>query len=117
MSNQFQPLDSVDSLRAALDQAQTVTVVLFNHDPWCPISARAHREMSAVSHPIHLIDVSRHRDITAELARATGIRHESPQAFVLRNGQVDWSASHGSITARAVAAALDSKSSLSVDES
>jgi hypothetical protein len=35
-----------------------------------------------------------------------GVAHESPQVIVLRNGQVVWNASHFSITAQAVTAAV-----------
>lgn len=56
--------------------------------------------------PVSLVDVARQRDLARRIAEQTGIRHESPQVLVLRDGVAVWSASHRAITAAAVAAAL-----------
>ncbi len=53
-----------------------------------------------------LVDVRRHHALGQAVARRTGVRHESPQILVLVDGQVAWHASHGRITAVAVAEAL-----------
>ncbi len=92
---------------AALDQlfarSHTASVVVFLHDPFCPISAAAYREMSQVADDVALIDVARAQDLSHLIEARTGVRHESPQVLVLRNGQAVWSASHHAITAEAVA--------------
>jgi bacillithiol system protein YtxJ len=44
--------------------------------------------------------------LAAELARRTGVRHESPQVLLLRGGRAAWSASHAAVTAEAVERAL-----------
>jgi bacillithiol system protein YtxJ len=36
------------------------------------------------------------------LAQRTGVRHESPQIFLLRQGQVAWQASHYGINRQAL---------------
>ena len=41
-----------------------------------------------------------------EAARRTGVAHQSPQAFVVRDGKTVWDASHFDITAEAVEAAV-----------
>jgi bacillithiol system protein YtxJ len=46
------------------------------------------------------------RELSRRVAEQTGIRHESPQAIILRNGQAVWSASHFDITAEAVEQAV-----------
>lgn len=107
----FIPIKAVDELEQWLQRSEEDTVVLFNHDPWCPISARALAEVEEVQADIALIDVARERSVTREIAQRTGIRHESPQVIVLRHGAPVWSASHYSITTDAVEQALGASAS------
>jgi bacillithiol system protein YtxJ len=103
---EFATITDVDGLEQAIVASQAGTVVLFNHDPYCPVSAAAFDEMRGFEGDVRLIDVSRLRDVTRELAQRTGVRHESPQIIVLRDGEATWSASHFRITADAVAKAV-----------
>lgn len=64
--------------------------------------------MAEVETDVAAVDVSGHRDLSDEIERRTGIRHESPQAFVIQNGVPIWSASHGGITSLAISLALNS---------
>ena len=50
-----------------------------------------------------LVDVIEDREISAEITRASSVRHESPQVLLLKGGRVVWHASHYGITAEAVA--------------
>ncbi|HUG15587.1 MAG TPA: bacillithiol system redox-active protein YtxJ [Thermomicrobiales bacterium] len=106
MTESFPRIETIDELDAAFARSRENPVVLFNHDPWCPISARAFRALAQQPHPLSLIDVSRRRDITLELARRTGVRHESPQVIVVHDGAARWAASHFAITAGDVDAAV-----------
>lgn len=81
-------------------------VLLFKHSNTCPISAAAYEQMERVSAEVSLIVVQRERELSREVESRTGVRHESPQALVLRRGEVVWSASHFDVTAEAVEAAL-----------
>ena len=55
---------------------------------------------------ISLVIVQRASELSRRVAEQTGIQHESPQAIVLRNGGVVWSASHFDITTEAVEQAV-----------
>jgi bacillithiol system protein YtxJ len=55
---------------------------------------------------IVLVEVQRSRELSNEIENRLGVRHESPQVIVLRNGQVVWDASHFKVTADAVADAV-----------
>jgi bacillithiol system protein YtxJ len=55
---------------------------------------------------IWLVDVQRSQDLSREIERRTGIRHESPQVILLSHGRPRWSASHRHITASAIQHAL-----------
>lgn len=77
--------------------------VLYKHSPMCGASAAAARQVRAFmdSHPhvpVYLVDVIRDRALAREVARRLALRHESPQAVVLRDGSVVWSGSHGAVT-------------------
>jgi hypothetical protein len=62
--------------------------------------------MSQVPEPVYLVDVAQQQDLSRRIAEQTGVRHQSPQVLVLRQGEAVWSASHRAITAAAVIAAL-----------
>ena len=77
-------------------------VILFKHSTTCPISAAAYQQMSRYDGEVSLVVVQSAREISRRIEKQTGVRHESPQAIILRNGRAVWSASHWSITADAV---------------
>jgi bacillithiol system protein YtxJ len=101
----------VDSM-AALEPlfAAEGPVALFLDDPWCPVGRRAKRELAELGMALPTIDVSRHRDLTAEVERRTGVQHESPQLIVLQKGQPAWDASHGRISAERLRGVLSALS-------
>ena len=103
MTTRFLPIRDVEALDELLTGAGVV--VLFLHDPACPISRAAHREMARLGGDVPLVDVRYTHDVSRTIAARTGIRHESPQVIVLRDGQAIWSASHYDITTHGVSAA------------
>jgi bacillithiol system protein YtxJ len=52
--------------------------------------------------------VVENRKLSNAVANRFGIRHESPQALLIKDGLVVWHASHWSITSEALGAALRS---------
>lgn len=101
----FVPVKNQRALDELIARSHKSPVVLFKHSLTCPISARAYREMQQYDGEVALVVVQDARDVSSAVATATGIRHESPQAIILRNGRPVWSASHFDITAAAVAQA------------
>ncbi|MDQ3685616.1 MAG: bacillithiol system redox-active protein YtxJ [Acidobacteriota bacterium] len=106
METQFTKIDDTQALDEWFDRSHRQAVILFKHSSTCPISSAAYREMKALGGEVGIIVVQRARDASREVAARTGVRHESPQAFIIRNGQSVWTASHWNITADAVAEAL-----------
>ena len=102
MDEHFTPITNTASLDALFASSATQPVILFKHDPYCPISTRAYREMERVQGDVSLIDVEQDKAIASAVAERTGIRHESPQVIVVKDGQPVWSASHFNIKADAV---------------
>lgn len=93
MSAQFTHLPNIEALDDLISSSGQERVVLFKHDPHCPISARAYREMEQLTGAVALIDVEEHNDMAQEIAGRTSIEHQSPQVIVLQDGQAVWSAS------------------------
>ena len=106
MKNQFITVDDQDGLQALFTLSHERPVILFKHSLTCPISGAAYQEMSNLESDISLIVVQRARDVAREVETRTGVRHESPQAIVLRRGEAVWNASHWRVTSEAVEAAV-----------
>ncbi|MGI9108118.1 MAG: bacillithiol system redox-active protein YtxJ [Pyrinomonadaceae bacterium] len=106
----FASIMETRELDELIARSHAAPVVLFKHSTTCPISARAHRQMSGLSTKeagqVALIVVQHARELSRLVAEQTGIQHESPQAIILRNGQAVWSASHYDITAEVVEQAV-----------
>lgn len=108
----LRPLHDADEL-AGLGRHEVA--VLYKHSPACWLSARALREVRAFAAghphtPVYMLDVLGQPSMAREVAQRYGIRHQSPQAIVLRHGEPDWHGSHGGITAAALEEATGSGS-------
>ena len=103
---EFIPLAGTEELERLFARSHDGPVILFKHSNTCPISSAAYREMKRIGGDVALVVVQKARDVSRAVESRTGIRHESPQALVLRGGVAVWSASHWNITAETVADAL-----------
>src|SRR6201995_2143294 len=106
METQFNPVSDAAAREQLCERSNEEPVLLFKHSETCPISARAYREMRGVKSPVSIVVVQKNRDVSREVESRTGVRHESPQALVLRGGKAVWSATHFDVTADAVEEAL-----------
>lgn len=104
----FRPLTSNDQTDAAIAESWSRPVLIFKHSFSCGTSAEAHEELSTLGEVpiIYLVDVQASRAVSRAMADRFGIRHESPQALLLWQGQVQWAASHYHVTADEVRQAL-----------
>lgn len=85
--------------------------VIYKHSNRCPMCFLARREIEKFSRgrpevSVFEIDVIGSRPLSDLVAERFGVRHESPQAILVRDGQVTWSASHLSVTAKRIEKAL-----------
>jgi len=99
MKARFNEIQNTGELDALIEKSNEQSVILFKHSTTCPISAGVYQEISNADADINLIVVQHARDVSAAIAEKTGIRHESPQAIVLKNGKVVYHASHYDVTA------------------
>ena len=107
-------LSAVDELEQLLAESQTRPVLLFKHSRSCGVSAEAldelieHLSGNQADAQYAMVTVQTHRDVSNAVAARLGIRHETPQAIVVREGRVSWSASHFRVNAQAIHNALRS---------
>jgi monothiol bacilliredoxin len=109
MGNKFFRIDDRAALENLLTDSTKKPVIVFKHSNACSISARAYREMEKVD-DVNILEVQSARDVSRELANLTGVRHETPQVIVLRDGKAVWNASHFDVTAADVMKAVESHS-------
>ena len=110
MGNKFLKIDDREALDSLLTDSKQKPVIVFKHSNACSISSRAYREMEKVDGQVNILEVQSAREISRELANLTGVRHETPQVIVLRDGKAVWNASHFDVQAAAVAKAVASHS-------
>ena len=101
---ELRKLSRMDELDGWLERSHREPVWVFKHSLTCPISGAALDEFRAFvadddSSSYALIEVQTARELSNELARRTGVRHESPQALLLRDDQAVWHDSHWRIRA------------------
>ncbi len=102
MKARFNEIHDTEELDALIEKSNEQAIVLFKHSSTCPISAGVYQEISKADADINLIIVQRARNVSAAVAEKTGVRHESPQALVIKNGKVVYHASHYNVTAQEV---------------
>lgn len=106
MPHPFYPVPDVATLEAWFARSATEPVVFFNYDRFCPINVIAYGRLAYLETSVALVDVTRDHEVKRALAARTGVRHESPQVIVVREGCAAWSAAHGAITVAGVQQAV-----------
>ena len=108
MGKSFFKIDNRETLDKLITDSKTQPIVIFKHSNACGISSAAYREMEKFEGQVNLLEVQSARDVSHELADLTGIRHETPQVIVFKDGKAVWNASHFDVKASAVSQALES---------
>jgi bacillithiol system protein YtxJ len=98
-------------LEQLLARSTTDPVLIFKHSTQCSISAQAYEEFSDFAEGAHdllcgTVLVIENRKLSNVIAERFGVRHESPQALLIKEGRVVWHASHWSITSGSLSDAL-----------
>ena len=107
-------MKNLDSL-ADLDQAlanRKGKMVLYKHSTACGVCDDAIEEVQAFVNArpsvaeFYYLDLLAHRDVSNAIALRLGVKHESPQAIVLEDGQVAAVLNHRAIRVAALEKAL-----------
>lgn len=99
-----------------LERSKTHPVIIFKHSTQCAISDQVYEEFtrfleSTGDITCGLVLVVEWRAVSNAVESILGIRHESPQAILLKDGKPKWNASHWSITSDALTRAIYAESS------
>ena len=109
------PLSDLDMLEAAIAESVERPVLLFKHSRTCGVSCEALDELqthvaehagNSSGASYKMITVQSHRGLSDSAAERLGIRHETPQVILLKDGRAVWNTSHFRITAAALARAI-----------
>jgi bacillithiol system protein YtxJ len=105
-------LETVGDVDSLLAESATRPVLIFKHSDTCGTSFEAldelveHLNESTLDVRYAMVTVQDFRDVSTAIASKLGVRHETPQALLVRDGRVLWAVSHFRVTAAAVEAAL-----------
>ena len=104
----------IEDLDRLLAQTSERPLLLFKHSVTCGTSAEAldelidHLNEDQLDARYAIVTVQSHRELSNAVSARLGVRHETPQALLIRDGRVIWSASHFRVTAAAVQSAIRS---------
>ena len=108
MSANFITVNSLEALDALFEESHRNAIVLFKHSNTCGISADIIEQVGDVDGNVNVIVVQQRRDISNAVAERTGYRHQSPQAFVIKDGKAVYHATHYGINSKDIEAGLKS---------
>ena len=107
MGNKFFKIDDRRTLDQLITDSKNKPILIFKHSNACGISSAAYRELEKLEDQVNVLEVQSARDVSRELSDLTGIRHETPQVIVFKDGKAVWNASHFEVKAGAVRKALE----------
>lgn len=91
---------------SALERSHDEPVLIFKHSNACSVSGRANRQIAQLTEAedpfVYRITVQKKRALSGVIASELGIRHETPQAILLKDGEPVFDTSHFSVTAQAI---------------
>ena len=92
----MQELHSIEDWNRIVEQSSTEPVLVIKHSTTCPISAAGYKEFQSFETdiPKYCVIVQTSKDVSQKIAEDTGVKHESPQAMFIKNGEAVWNASH-----------------------
>lgn len=115
---QYKEIRETEALEHVWASSRQRPVLLFKHSTQCPISAGALEEFrdyldGADEHiEAYLVKVIEDRPVSDKIEEMTGVNHESPQIFLLKDEDVRWHTSHSKITTESIGEALRSVTEL-----
>lgn len=99
----FNYIDTADKLDALFAESYEHPVALLKHSSSCGISAHTMYQLDETDALVSVLVVQDHRELSNVVAMRTGYRHQTPQAFVLRDGRSIYQATHYAIDPQKVA--------------
>jgi bacillithiol system protein YtxJ len=82
--------------------------VIYKHSPRCAISYLALKNVESLPSTdkekadFHMVDVVGQRPISMHISDTLSIRHESPQLFIIKDGEIIWHGSHHQVKSEVI---------------
>lgn len=107
--SELKQITSESEWESILQESNEKPVFLFKHSTTCPVSANAYKEYQDFPTNLdkYFLIVSESRPVSNQVAEDLGIKHESPQIFLLNDGKAVWNTSHWNITEENIKEALE----------
>lgn len=101
---------SMEEWEHVRNQSKEEPVFLMKHSSTCPISAAGYREFDKFETdiPKYYLIVQRSRPLSNEVEGELGIQHQSPQLFLMKDGEAVWHESHYEISQSNIKSAIES---------
>lgn len=97
-----------DELSDMLKASNTKPQVIYKHSNRCATSFFALKNIQRLSEEerrkadFYMVDVIGQRALSSQISEMLGVRHESPQLIILKDGEVCWHGSHHNVGAEAI---------------
>ncbi len=93
----WQIISSASDIEKVFQQSTETPVLLFKHSTRCGTSSLAKSRLDKINNlpiPTYYVDVIAMRAFSNEIAKRSGVTHESPQVLLLYKNEVVYDASH-----------------------
>ena len=103
------PITSNEAVETIVEKSHTTAQIIFKDSVTCGISAFAKsklvdgNELLIEKADFNYLDLLSYRSVSNYIANYLGVIHQSPQIFVIKNGEVVHTSSHHSIEPRTIA--------------
>ena len=105
-------LTEVGDLKEVWNASEESPVLLFKLSTTCPINAEAFKEYTTflsnddVNRDAYFVKIQDSRPVSDKIAEELQVQHESPQLFIIKDGEQVWHTSEN-ITAEKIVEALE----------
>ena len=110
----WHPITEKEKVADLIQESEKKTILIFKHSTRCGISRMVLKNFESEwqlpesdNYKLYYLDLLQNRDVSNEVARVTGVDHESPQLIILKDGKVVHHDSHHSIKAETAKQYLD----------
>lgn len=101
-------LSDSEEFQSILEKSTSQPQLIYKHSNQCSVSFIAKEDLDSKSEKLsqfadlYMIDVIQQREISNTIATLLKVRHESPQALLLKDGSVVWIGSHWDVNAQEI---------------
>ena len=94
MPARFNQITTEEQLDAVFEDSKHHPVALLKHSDTCGISANVMYDLGDIDAEINVVVIQQNRDLSNDVAERLNHRHQSPQAFVIKDGKAIYHATH-----------------------